>query len=492
MIYSLRTRLLASFLIAITLPLAVLGLYAVQALERATLDHLLADLTANAQLAAAEVAAEPIETLLEARITRWAHVLGVRIAVTDYRGQLLIQSAPLPRGVESEPGIGVALRGAVARGEVAGRSGGRWFFVAVPVERGGLLLGAVDLLLPLHSVEGLFTRVRWTLAVALVLAIALAAGLALYLSQSIFGPVAEMKAAAERIGAGDLHQRLPERPDELGDLARVLNAMARQLDERETMRRDFLANVSHELRTPVANIQFTAEALLAGAAEDPVRRRQMLETIAREADRLARLVRQLLDLLRIQSGRLPLSSMPVAVAELLEDAVSRFAVRAEAQGVALESSVKDASLTLDADPDRLAEVLDNLVDNALRSTPRGGRVQLQAWPEGETAVLAVSDTGTGIPPADLPFVFEKFYRAGAGRDRESGGSGLGLSIVKAIVEAHGGQITVRSHVGAGTTFEIRLPQRGPERLCGSGQALARAGGGRAGPEDGQRGELPDT
>lgn len=458
MIHSLRTRLLASFLIAITLPLAVLGLYAVRALEQATLDHLLADLTANAQLAAAEVAAEPIETLLQARITRWAHVLGVRIAVVDYRGQLLLESAPLPRGVAAEPGVGAALRGATARGEVVGGGGERWFFVAVPVRRGGLLLGAVDLMLPLRSVEGLFTRVRWTLGVALVLAIALATGLALYLSQSIFGPVAEMKAAAERIGAGDLHQRLPERPDELGDLARVLNAMARQLDERETVRRDFLANVSHELRTPVANVQFTAEALLAGAADDPVRRRQMLETIAREADRLARLVRQLLDLLRLQSGRLPLASTPLAVSELLEDAVARFAVRAEAAGVTLEATTSGPSPILDADPDRLAEVLDNLVDNALRSTPPGGRVRLDARTEGDLVVLAVSDTGVGIPPGDLPFVFEKFYRGSAGRDRGSGGSGLGLSIVKAIVEAHGGRITVHSQPGQGTTFEITLPR----------------------------------
>lgn len=454
---SLRTRLLVSFFIAIALPLAVLGVYAVRALERATLDHLLANLTATARLTAAEVAAEPEDTPIDVRIGRWATALQIRIAVANLRGMTVAASSALPRGLAGEPGVDAALHGTVAQGQVVDASGERWLYAAAPVERTGTVSGAVDLLLRLRSVQGVFWRVRWALAAALGIAGALAGGLVLYLTQALFGPIGAMKAAAERIGAGDLQQRLPERADELGDFARVLNTMARQLNERETRRRDFLANVSHELRTPVANVQFTAEALLAGAADDPDRRRRMLETIGRESERLARLVRQLLDLASLQSGRAALSREAVRVAELFDDAVTRFAVRAAAAGVRLETVVAGAVPVLECDPDRLAEVLDNLVDNALRSTPAGGSVTLAAHAAGDDVVLEVADTGRGIAAADLPFVFEKFYRGGTARDRASGGSGLGLAIVKAIVEACGGRITVESQIAGGTKFVIRLP-----------------------------------
>jgi len=465
---SLRSRLLASFFIAIALPLAVLGVYAVRALESATLDHLLINLTATARLAAAEAASEPPGAPRQERMIRWAHVLGVRIALVDVRGKTVAASGPLPSGIPREPGVAASLRGRIVRGQVSGDSGERWLYAAAPVERGGPLTEAVDLLLPLRSVEGVFSRVRWALTAAFALAGILAGGLVLYLTQALFGPIEAMKTAAERIGVGNLEERMPERPDELGNLARVLNTMARRLNERENVRRDFLANVSHELRTPVANMQVTAQALLAGAEADPDQRRRMLETLAREADRLARLVRQLLDLLNLQSGRLVLTYSPVDVANLLGDLMTRFTVRAAALGVRLKVSSPAALPPVEADLDRLAEVLDNLVDNALRSTPPGGAITVGAIAKNASLILTVADTGSGISESDLPFVFDKFYRGRAARDRGSGGSGLGLSIVKAIVDAHGGQISVGSEAGKGTTFVIRLPvvasQLPPPRL----------------------------
>jgi signal transduction histidine kinase len=236
--------------------------------------------------------------------------------------------------------------------------------------------------------------------------------------------------------------------------------MARALNERETRRRNFLANVSHELRTPAANIQFTAHALLAGAAEDRGQRDRMLDIVSREADRLTRLVRQLLDLWSLQTGQATLPRQTVSVRQLLDDASTRFAARAAAAHVRLDTRTADHVPAVEGDPDRLAEVLDNLLDNALRSTPPGGSVVLTARADDGTVVLEAADTGRGIHPADLPFVFERFYRGGStARDRASGGSGLGLSIVKAIVEAHGGRISANSDATGGTRFAIVLPAR---------------------------------
>jgi two-component system, OmpR family, sensor histidine kinase BaeS len=456
---SLRTRLLVSFFIAIALPLAVLGMYAVPAIEHATLDHLLINLTLSARLAAAEVAGTPRGIAPAPQIDRWARVLGVRVAVT-LPGTPLAVSADLPPGVSSEPGMPAALRGAAASGQLVDTAGRRWLYAAVPVRRGGTVAGAVDLLLPLQNVESLFWRVRWALAAAFAIAAALAAGVVFYLTETLFRPVAALKAAAEQVGAGDLEQRLAETPDELGDLARVLNSMARALNERETRRRNFLANVSHELRTPAANIQFTAEALLAGAAEDRGERNRMLDIISREADRLTRLVRQLLDLWTLQTGQATLPRQRVSVGGLMDDAAARFAARASAAHVRLEARIPPGAPVIEGDPDRLAEVLDNLLDNALRSTPSGGSVVLSARTGDGTVAVEVADTGRGIPPDDLPFVFERFYRGGStARDRASGGSGLGLSIVKAIVDAHGGRISASSDPEGGTRFAILFPCR---------------------------------
>jgi two-component system, OmpR family, sensor histidine kinase BaeS len=457
---SLRTRLLASFFVAIALPLAVLGMYAVPAIERATLDYLLTNLTLTARLTAAEVAAAPQGVPRSAQINRWARVLGVRVAVV-LPGTAFKVSADLPQGITGEPGMPAALGGEVAKGQLKDAAGRQWLYAAVPVQRGGAVAGAVDLLLPLSNVEMVFWQVRWALAAAFAIAAALAAGVVLYLTDALFRPVAALKAAAQRVGAGDLEQRLPESADELGDLARVMNGMARALNERETHRRDFLANVSHELRTPAANIQFTAHALLAGAAAERGQRERMLETVAREADRLTRLVRQLLDLWILQSGHATLPRQRVPVRGLLEDAAGRFTARAAAAEVRLEVQAVPGAAAIEGDPDRLAEMLDNLLDNALRSTPAAGSVTLAARADDGAIVLEVADTGRGIRGSDLLFIFERFYRGGTARDRASGGSGLGLSIVKAIVDAHGGQISASSSA-AGTKFLIRFPRPNPE------------------------------
>ncbi|MCI0404249.1 MAG: ATP-binding protein [Acidobacteria bacterium] len=225
----------------------------------------------------------------------------------------------------------------------------------------------------------------------------------------------------------------------------------------ERVRRDFVANVSHEFRTPLTAIQGFAETLLGGALDDPQHSRRFLEIIRDHAARLGRLTDDLLKLSLIEAGKLELDLRPVAVADLIESCVVTARLKAEQKQLALVIDVAPRLPSIRADSNRLREVLQNLLDNAVQYTPAGGRITVRvAAGEGEV-VISVADTGIGIPRVDLERIFERFYRVDAARSREAGGTGLGLSIARHLVEAHGGRIAVESEVGRGSTFSVFLP-----------------------------------
>jgi len=226
----------------------------------------------------------------------------------------------------------------------------------------------------------------------------------------------------------------------------------------EQMRTEFVSNVTHELRTPLTSIGGFAETLLEGALDDPEAARHFVGIIKRESDQLSRLIADLLDLSRIESGKWRMRKEPVHLATLAAETVGRLAPRAQSLGVQLEITIADAIAVLPGDPDRLAQVFINLVDNALKYTPAGGRVTVSAVENDRTVSVSVADTGAGIPKADLPRIFERFYRVDKARSRSTGGTGLGLSIVKHIIEAHGGSIGVVSDTGKGATFSFSLPK----------------------------------
>ncbi len=223
----------------------------------------------------------------------------------------------------------------------------------------------------------------------------------------------------------------------------------------EQARRDFVANASHELRTPVAAIHGAAETLLLGALQDPAAARTFVEMIARQADRLGRLTRDLLDLSRIESGQWAMQPADVEVEQALRAAGDLLAPQAREKGVELRRAPAPG-MTVRADPRALEQVLVNLLDNAVKYTPRGGAVTLSAAREEERVVLSVSDTGPGIERHHLERLFERFYRADAGRSRDQGGTGVGLAIVKHLVQAQRGEVGVESGAG-GSRFWVRLP-----------------------------------
>lgn len=226
----------------------------------------------------------------------------------------------------------------------------------------------------------------------------------------------------------------------------------------ERVRQEFVANVSHELKTPLAAIQAMVETLLDGALQDPEHNVRFLERIRENADRLHRLVRDLLSLGRIEAGQEALELQPVPVAAGVEACLSRHDERAKSKGLRLEAAPPSEPIIVLADEEALAEILDNLVDNAIKYTPAGGAITLRWSGENGEAVLHVEDTGPGIPEKDLPRIFERFYRVDKARSRELGGTGLGLSIVKHLVGALGGTIAASSQLGSGSTFTVRLPR----------------------------------
>lgn len=236
----------------------------------------------------------------------------------------------------------------------------------------------------------------------------------------------------------------------------------------EKMRRDFVANVSHEIRTPLSMMQGYSEALLDGMATSPEESAELVQVIHDESLRMGRLVRDLLDLARMEAGHTDMPMRDMDFRELAERVYRKFLVRAKEHEIALQLELGESSLLLaHANEDRLEQVLTNLLDNAFRHTPDGGEIVIgahrEARREGPALHVSVRDSGVGIPADDLPFVFERFYKADKARVRgESGGTGLGLSIVKNIVDAHGGTIHAESELGKGTIFHMLLPVEKPQ------------------------------
>ena len=275
-----------------------------------------------------------------------------------------------------------------------------------------------------------------------------------------------LEHAAQRLGEGDLSARAPQKGgDEIARVAAAFNRMAGDLETRDAalrtsdaLRRQMMADVSHELKTPLTAMRGYIETLrMPEVVLDADRRNRYFETIDRETRRLERIVKDLLDLARYEHGGVVLQRRLFDIERLFENVAGRHEREAQREGVTIRIHVDPQADQVVADPDRIEQAIENLVANALRHTPSGGTVTLRATQGDGAATLSVSDTGGGIAPEHLPLVFERFYKVDAARAADSTGSGLGLSITKAIIERHGGTISVVSQPGQ-TTFIVVLPQ----------------------------------
>jgi signal transduction histidine kinase len=294
------------------------------------------------------------------------------------------------------------------------------------------------------------------LTIAIIVGLLAAIAVSIFTARRIIGPIQMMMKASRNIAAGDYHERINvASDDELGALARSFNQMAEELEETEQRRLELIGDVAHELRTPLSSIRSTMEGLVdAVLPADPA----TFMGVQREVSRLQRLVHDLEELSRAESGQLPLEPQAVTPDEFIQPALERLENQYQDKGVDLKVYAASDLPNVWVDPGRITQVLLNLMGNALQYTPSGGQVAVRVWSVGGEIFIEVKDSGIGIPPDHLPHIFERFYRVDKSRSRAGGGSGIGLTIAKHLVEAHGGRIWATSPgPGQGSTFIFALP-----------------------------------
>ena len=299
----------------------------------------------------------------------------------------------------------------------------------------------------------------WRIVPALMIAAAIATAIALLLgiilTRTLIRPLRELTAATQALTVGSLEQQVPVRTqDELGELAASFNRMSADLAEANRLRRQMTADIAHDLRTPLTVLAGYIESLRDGVLRPNP---EMFEVMHDEAQHLQGLVEDLRTLSLADADELRLTLQPVAPQELLERVAVAYGHQTQQMDIEMQVKAETNLPKIQIDPDRMVRVLGNLVNNALRYTPAGGRITLSAHHNSEAIWLSVQDTGSGIPTEALPHIFHRFYRADAARQQQNGESGLGLAIAKSLIEAHGGTISAESELGQGTTMIIRLP-----------------------------------
>ena len=440
---SIRAKLGSTIVLAVTVTLVLVFVFVGYTLRNSPRDsEVLALLALARQQAQGQLKVVPAHT---------------RLAITQPDGTVLLRGADLkvdvPRFADEQSHWGIT---------------NGIEYVSFPHIVGGAHQGQIVVMRPapgegfsarLSATFGFLRGFWWQFLLAGAVSALVALFLARWLARGMTRPLRQMARAAKSMAAGDYSQRVETTSrDEVGQLAETFNAMAGELAGTERLRRDLVANVSHELKTPITALRAHLENLLDGVEQpDPA----TLEVMLDQSDRLSRLVEQLLELSRLESGDLPLHREPMPLRPLVERVVSEVAVARRDEGVAVHNQVPADLSDLDADRERVHQVLFNLLDNAVRFTPEGGDVTVTAARENGRCVVSVSDTGPGVDAEHLPRLFERFCRVDPARSRAGGGTGIGLAIAKSVVEAHGGHIWAESSPGHGSAFRFDLPVAAP-------------------------------
>jgi signal transduction histidine kinase len=447
-LHSLRFRLLGATLVVVLVTVSVMAVFASQRTAGEFRSYVAHDDRLRQRRFAFALTRAYAQTQtwqnIQPIIEQWGQVSGDQVVVADLQGNIV--------GDSSKDLLGKTV-------------GPRWPPPSGPIIFDGAQVGSFyinPLSQPsLVNVDFLAAVNRSVLLGALI-AGTVAVVIALIVSHRIVQPVESLTTAARHMEKGDLATRVNVTSnDEIGQLAHAFNAMADGLARQEQLRRNMVSDVAHELRAPLTNIRGYLEAAKDGLVQPDG---ALVDNLYEEAILLSRLVKDLQDLALAEAGQLRLERCPVEVSDVVLATVEVLGPHAEARDISLVVQLPDDLPRVEADPHRMRQVLRNLLNNALDFTPQGGQVTVTARPDGAWVDFQVRDTGPGIAPEHLPYVFERFYRVDPPRTRaraegsvRAGGAGLGLAIVKQLVEAHGGRVWVESTVGTGATFGFTLP-----------------------------------
>ncbi|MQC27019.1 MAG: sensor histidine kinase [Chloroflexi bacterium] len=399
------------------------------------------------------------ETNLEEIVQSADELLDVRVLILNSQGDLLADSRADSAGALPELRLASGPGPLAEVAEFTDASGQEWLYTH------RMLQGRVRLLLatprPAVPVLAVFTDEFFApIARAALLALALSLLFSFLVARWIASPLQGISQASRGVAEGQLTEIQPNGPREVQSLARAFNEMSHQVHTSRQSQRDFVANVSHELKTPLTSVQGFAQAILDGTVQGGEGLKQAAQVIFNEAGRMHRMVVELLDLASLDAGTAPLNRVTVDMGQLLREVRARFVPQAELAGVRIVSQIDNLPKVV-GDQDRLTQVFNNLVENALKFSPKGGEVNISAQQGNGALLVTVRDSGPGIPAEEVDRIFERFFQVdkarSGGRPR---GAGLGLSIAQKIVNAHGGELRVESQPGQGSRFIVRLPLDG--------------------------------
>lgn len=469
---SLANQLLVTYLLVITFALFAVSLWALFMIKTESITDLRNSLEVEAVNLGLEIDndlaldSQEAKRRVQAAVERHANKLNVSITVVNSDGHVLADSSAnlLSNGgenISNQSEINDALAGIVA---IYTRSSSSthtdWFYVAYPVRSAGKTQGVIRVGVPLTEME---RRLYHDLIVFLEIIVAtglVTVLISLWLAKRVNRPVREMSALARNIAlSGDISEFVPvSRKDEIGELGLSFNQMIGRLREQERVRQEFIANASHELKTPTMAIGSVVEALRAGAAEDPELRKKFLGSLERLIERQTGLLQDLLDITRLDAGSERIFHDTIPVVSLINDAIEQVKPQIEKRGLELSLQPINENLATSGNAIQLQRALVNILTNAINFSHPQGLITISAMShEPDQVQIKIQDSGTGIDPADLPHIFERFYRADKARTRASGGSGLGLAITREIIARHHGTIEVESTLGKGSIFSISLP-----------------------------------
>lgn len=479
---SLANQLLFTYLLVITISLFAVSFWALLMIKSESINDLRNSLEVDAVNLALEIDndlaldSDKSHARIKMAVDRHAAKQNVSITVVNDEGHVLADSgaSPIPGGenISNQSEINDALAGIIAIYERnSSKTGSNWLFIAYPVRAAGHTTGVIRVGVPLTDIERRLNEDFYSFIKIILATGILTVWISLWLAKRVNRPVKEMSAMARNIAlSGDMSEFVPvSRRDEIGELGLSFNQMIGRLREQERLRQEFIANASHELKTPTMAIGSVVEALQAGAVNDPKLRLQFLASLERLVDRQSSLLQDLLDISRLDGGLDTVWQDAVNISQVLLDAIEQ--VRPQAQKKEITLTITDnlpegrSGRAIPGNTIQLQRAIVNILTNALNYTPEHGQVSVTTRvTENDAVEIKVHDNGIGIDPADLPHIFERFYRADKSRTRTSGGSGLGLAITREIIARHHGTIEVESNIGKGSTFSVYLPTHKSARL----------------------------